>query len=114
MSQVARIVFKTLIGYKDFTECKDLARLTVQTAGLQEMDRTTVALLACKQLTYVRMKDRWPEAYDVGKTGGYRQVLCWFSLFAHICDSCPCDPAGSGLGHQPPVLPDRFRCGDRY
>jgi hypothetical protein len=72
--QVARIVFKTLIGYKDFTECKDLARLTVQTAGLQEMDGTTVALLACKQLTYVRMKDRWPEAYDVGKTGGYRQV----------------------------------------
>jgi hypothetical protein len=74
LSQVARIVFKTLIGYKDFTECKDLARLTVQTAGLQEMDATTVALLACKQLTYVRMKDRWPEAYDVGKTGGYRQV----------------------------------------
>ena len=73
-SQIFRIVFKTLLGYTDFTECKDLARLTVQTPGLVEMDGTTVALLDCKQLTYARMKDRWPEAYDVGKTGGYRQV----------------------------------------
>ena len=86
-------MFKTLIQYKSFADCKDLARLTVETDTLEAMTETTAALLACEQLPYVRMKDRWPENYDVGKTGGYRQVgqCCMPNLYALFALIRRCD-----------------------
>ena len=32
------------------------------------------ALLECEQVLFVRTKDRWAPEYDVGKTGGYRDL----------------------------------------
>lgn len=71
---VARIVFKTLLNYANFAQVKDLARLTIVIGSLGEMVETSRRLLGCRELVFARLKNRWPADYDVGKTGGYRDL----------------------------------------
>jgi hypothetical protein len=65
-------VSKTISKYGDFSQCKDLARATVQVMSFEAMATLVEALLGREDILLVRCKNRFDVAWNPLNEGGYR------------------------------------------
>lgn len=84
-----RMVAKTIAKYTSFANCRDLARCTVQVPTLDALAAFLKALVDCKQVTILRIKNRFADDYDPLPAGGYRDVQVLLLL-----------PEGGGTVHR--------------